>query len=111
MPDSPSIPPESFQTARLLLRKPRPADAPLIFKAYARDAEVVRYLTFLPHRDVKETEEAVQRFIEGWESARAFHWLIFRHDTEELIGAISARREQGSSSATVSRANFGDRAT
>jgi [ribosomal protein S5]-alanine N-acetyltransferase len=95
MPDSPSIPPESFETARLLLRKPRPADAALIFQAYARDVEVVRYLTFLPHRDVKETEEAVQRFLDGWNSARTFHWLIFRRDNDHLVGAISARREQG----------------
>jgi len=52
MPEIRVIPPESFATARLILRKPRVEDAPLIFAAYAQDPEVVRYLTFLPHRSV-----------------------------------------------------------
>jgi len=95
MPESLRTAPESFQTSRLLLRKPCPADAPLIFDAYARDLEVVRYLTFLPHRHVRESEEAVQRFLDNWETGKAFHWLLFRRDAEQLIGAISARRDQG----------------
>jgi ribosomal-protein-alanine N-acetyltransferase len=95
MPESPQTAPESFQTLRLLLRKPREADAPLIFAGYARDPEVVRYLMFRPHRELRESEEAVQRFIDNWEGGRAFNWLIFQRDSRQLIGAISARREQG----------------
>ena len=95
MPESPLIPPESITTARLLLRKPRNEDAPRIFEAYASDPEVVRYLTFLPHREMRESEEAVKRFIENWEAEKAFHWLIFQRESGQLVGAISARREQG----------------
>jgi ribosomal-protein-alanine N-acetyltransferase len=95
MPESPRTAPESFQTPRLLLRKPRPADAPLIFAAYACDPEVVRYLTFLPHRELRESEEAVQRFIDNWETGKAFHWLMFSRNSGQLVGAISARRDQG----------------
>ena len=93
MPDV--IPPESFQSARLLIRKPRPADAPLIFDAYASDPEVVRYLTFRPHQALRESEEAVQRFLDNWETGKAFHWLMFHRESGQLMGAISARREQG----------------
>jgi ribosomal-protein-alanine N-acetyltransferase len=95
MPESPRAAPESFQTSRLLLRRPRLGDAPLIFEDYARDPEVVRYLTFLPHRELRESEEAVQRFIDNWETGKASHWLMFHGDSGELIGAISARRDQG----------------
>ena len=95
MPEPLRTAPESFQTSRLLLRKPRPGDAPLIFEAYACDAEVVRYLTFLPHRELQESEEAVQRFIDNWETGKAWHWLMFHRNSGELIGAISARRDQG----------------
>jgi ribosomal-protein-alanine N-acetyltransferase len=95
MPDSDFIPPESFTTARLLLRKPRLGDAPLIFASYAQDPEVVRYLTFLPHRDVQETDEAVSRFLENWRSGKSYCWLIFQRDSDGLIGAISARHDQG----------------
>jgi len=95
MPESRINPPESFATKRLVLRKPCVEDVPLIFAAYAQDPEVVRYLTFLPHRSLKETHEAVARFLEGWGSGKSYCWLIFRRDREELIGAISARADQG----------------
>src|SRR5436190_12340056 len=95
MPERQVMPPEEFATERLFLRKPRAEDAPLIFAAYAQDPEVTRYLTFRPHREVKESEEAVQRFIDNWKTGKGFHWLIFRRDSDQLIGAISARRDQG----------------
>ena len=95
MPEAPVSPPESFATARLLLRKPQPGDAPLIFEAYAQDPEVTRYLTFRPHRDLRDTREAVGRFLQNWRTGKSFCWLIFRRDGDELIGAISAREDQG----------------
>jgi ribosomal-protein-alanine N-acetyltransferase len=88
-------PPESFSTERLLIRKPRPEDAPLIFAAYGQDPEVTRYLAFRPHRDLKDAEEAVGRFLEGWRSGKSYCWLIFRRDGDELVGAIAARQDQG----------------
>jgi ribosomal-protein-alanine N-acetyltransferase len=88
-------PPESLTTTRLFLRKPRPEDAPLIFTAYAQDSEVTRYLTFRPHRDVKEAHAAIERFIEAWRSGKSYCWLMFRRDSNELVGAISARQDQG----------------
>ena len=95
MPEARVIPPESFATARLILRKPRAEDAPLIFAAYAQDPDVTRYLTFRPHRDLNDTHEAIGRFLENWHTGKSYSWLIFRRDPEELIGAIAAREDQG----------------
>jgi ribosomal-protein-alanine N-acetyltransferase len=95
MPEAQIIPPESFGTPRLLLRKPRAEDAPLMFASYAQDPEVTRYLTFRPHRVVKDAEDAIARSLENWDSGKSHTWLIFRRDSEELIGAISARHDQG----------------
>jgi RimJ/RimL family protein N-acetyltransferase len=95
MPDPRPLPPESFLTARLHLRKPRPEDAPLIFAAYAQDPEVTRYLTFRPHREVREAEEAVERFLKSWRTGKSYCWLIFSRGDEELLGAIGARNDQG----------------
>ena len=67
---------DSLQTSRLVLRKPRLADAPLIFETYGQDAEVTRYLMWPPHNDVKDAQAAVQRFLKGWESGTQFCWLI-----------------------------------
>ena len=87
--------PESLATKRLLLRKPRAEDAPLIFAAYAQDPDVTRYLTFRPHGHVNEALDAVNRFLESWRSGESYCWLLFRCDGEELVGAISAREDQG----------------
>jgi len=95
MPESKVRPPESFTTKRLLLRKPRVEDAPLIFAAYAQDPEVTRYLTFRPHRELKDAHAAVDRFLESWHSGKSYCWLIFERENDELVGAISAREDQG----------------
>lgn len=86
-------PPETFQTERLRLRKPAIADAALIFRTYAQDAEVTRYLTWLPNRSVEETREFVRSCLVGWEERKSFHWVIFSKAPEELFGMISARVE------------------
>lgn len=88
-------PPESLATRRLVLRKPRIEDAPLIFEAYAQDPEVTRYLAFRPHRDLNDAREAVGRFLESWQSGKSYVWLIFRREDEALVGAIAAREDQG----------------
>jgi RimJ/RimL family protein N-acetyltransferase len=87
-------PPDSLQTARLLLRKSRLDDAPLIFRTYGQDAEVTRYLMWLPHNDVQDAQAAVQRFLSGWIPGTQFCWLIFTRDTGELVGSIAARKDE-----------------
>ena len=95
MPELRLTVPEEITTARLLLRKPRPEDAALIFAGYAQDPEVTRYLAFRPHRDVSDARDAVDRFLEGWRTGKTFCWLIFRREDNELVGAIAARQDQG----------------
>jgi RimJ/RimL family protein N-acetyltransferase len=95
MPEARVIPPETLTTARLILRKPRVQDAPLIFAAYAQDPDVTRYLTFRPHRDLNDTHEAIGRFLEQWHTGKSYCWLIFRKDRQDLMGAIAAGEDQG----------------
>ena len=86
--------PSDLQTARLLLRKPRPDDASQIFEKYGQDVEVTRYLMWPPHRDLRDAEAAVQRFLDGWEHGTHFTWLIFDRETGELAGSIAARTDE-----------------
>ncbi len=87
-------PPDSLETARLILRKPCLEDAPLIFNAYGRDAEVTRYLMWRPHQSVEDAQEAVQRFLAGWNSGTRFCWMMIARDTNELVGSIAARNDE-----------------
>ena len=68
--------PDEIRTARMLLRKPRAADAPLMFSAYAQDLAVTRYLTWRPHADIAETRAVIDRFLAAWEKQEEFCWLL-----------------------------------
>jgi ribosomal-protein-alanine N-acetyltransferase len=87
--------PDEIRTARTLFRKPRVADAPLMFSAYAQDPAVTRYLTWRPHADIAETRAVIDRFLAAWERQEEFCWLIFTSDAGEMIGSIGARTEDG----------------
>lgn len=85
--------PDEIHTARLLLRKPRATDAPLMFNAYAQDPAVTRYLMWRPHANVEETRAVIDRFLAAWERQEGFCWFLFGNDTGEMIGSIAARPE------------------
>lgn len=84
-------PPETFETERLLLRPPRPSDAPAIFEGYARDAEVVRYLVWRPHEDLLETERFLERCALGRDAGEEFPWAVTLKAGGELIGMMGLR--------------------
>lgn len=86
-------PPTHIETARLILRKPVAADTARIYEAYARDAEVTRYLTWRPHRTLADGEEPAAQRLAAWETGRYFSWVITLKEGGELIGMISARPE------------------
>ncbi|HEY0099937.1 MAG TPA: GNAT family N-acetyltransferase [Pyrinomonadaceae bacterium] len=84
-------PPTHIETARLILRKPVLTDTPLIYEAYARDAEVTRYLTWRPHRTLADGDEPAAQRLAAWEAGRYFSWVIILRSGGELAGMISAR--------------------
>ena len=83
-------PPESFETARLLLRLPSMDDAEPVY-SYARDPEVSKYLFWRPHENVEITREFLRRCIRCWEDQSAFPWVITRKADRSLLGMIELR--------------------
>lgn len=83
--------PDEIRTARLLLRKPRATDAPLMFTAYAQDPAVTRYLTWRPHANIAESRSVIDRFLTAWAKQEGFCWFLFTNDTGQMIGSIAAR--------------------
>lgn len=88
--------PLEIETTRLWLRKPRQEYAEAIFRNYAQDIEVTRFLTWRPHQNLDDTHAAIDFLLAGWQSGREFSWNIFSKDDNELIGAISARNDETS---------------
>jgi len=90
----PMQPPLQILTPRLLLRKPEAEDAPAIFRSYAGDPEVTRFLTWLPHVRVDETRAWLLKALAGWETMTTLVWMITTRSEGEIIGAIELRMEQ-----------------
>jgi ribosomal-protein-alanine N-acetyltransferase len=86
-------PPESIETQRLRLRKPILEDAEAIFRQYARDPEVTKYLTWYPNQSVEQTREFVHSCMDGWDTEKSFQWAIIHKQGNQLIGMIGFRAD------------------
>ncbi len=84
-------PPKILKTDRLRLRKVKLSDAEAIFRQYAQDPEVTKYVSWRAHRDLEETREYVRMCLLAWDVGKAFHWVIERREDKEVIGMIIAR--------------------
>ncbi len=80
-----------FETERLILRKPDLNDAKDIFKNYAQDSDVVKYLTWTPHEKISTIQEFLKMAIASWDTGKAFPFVIHLKEAEEIIGMLDFR--------------------
>ena len=86
-------PPEVIRTQRLLLRPPRQSDAEAIFRAYACDTEVARFVRWRPHTSVEETEQYVAGCVAAWDGGSRFPWVIELAEGVGPLGMVELRVE------------------
>jgi RimJ/RimL family protein N-acetyltransferase len=86
-------PPKILETERLRLRKPKLSDAQVIFREYASDPEVTRFVSWRAHENAAATREFLRVCLVAWDVGRAFQWVIERKEDRQLIGMIAARVE------------------
>ena len=83
--------PETFRTARLVLRPIVADDAAVIFDAYAQDAAVTRYLTWRPHSSRGDTDAYIARCLAApAEMVRTY--VITGGADGDVRGAFDVRR-------------------
>ena len=83
--------PNTVETRRLHLRRPVSGDADLIFRAYAQDTQVTRYLVWVPHASVETTKNFISDCENRWINLAAFPYVITRKEDGELLGMIDIR--------------------
>lgn len=88
-------PPKSLKTDRLSLRKAKLADAEAIFRQYATDPEVTKYVSWRAHRNLEETRDYMRMCSLAWDVGRAFHWVIERAGDKQVMGMMIARADAG----------------
>ncbi|MGH7872555.1 MAG: GNAT family N-acetyltransferase [Candidatus Binatia bacterium] len=84
-------PPKSLTTDRLRLRKAKLADAEAIFRHYATDPEVTRYVSWRAHQNLEETRAYMRMCSLAWDVGKAFHWVIECAADQQVMGMMIAR--------------------
>jgi RimJ/RimL family protein N-acetyltransferase len=85
-----AAPPETIATAHLVLRRPRPADAPNIY-AYGSDPEVTRWMDWPTHTAESDAAAYVEEAGRRWASGEEFAWVITLPPDDRAIGGVGAR--------------------
>ncbi len=78
-----------LESARLLLRPFVLGDADAMFRNWASDAEVTRFLTWSPHADRAATQALLETWTAQYADPAFYQWAIVPKSLGEPIGAIS----------------------
>ena len=66
-------------------------DAESIFRAYAQDPLVCRFLVWRPHESVAVTQQFIASCIEDWEAGKRYPYVIAEKSSTAAIGMIDVR--------------------
>lgn len=78
-----------LETARLILRPFESSDIEFMFKNWACDSKVTKFLSWEAHREVETTESVVMNWISSYEALNVYNWAIELKSASEVIGNIS----------------------
>ncbi len=79
---------QTIETKRLTLRRFALSDGPLMFKNWASDEVITRYMRWEPHDSVETTIAILTDWMNGYDSDKTYHWAICLKDGEP-IGSIA----------------------
>ena len=85
---------KKLTTKRLTLRKFFIKDALCMFNNWASDSLTTKYLTWLPHESVSQTENIIRGWKGQYKNPCFYQWAIVLKDLGEPIGSISVVREK-----------------
>lgn len=77
-----------IETKRLFHRKLRKDDAESIFRNWASDSEVAKYVTWNVHKDINETKAILDMWLAEYDNDNCYRYGIENKADGELIGMI-----------------------
>lgn len=80
---------QPLETSRLLLRRPTVEDAESMYKNWASDPAVTKFLTWKPHDNSALTRALLAMWSEECEKSDCYQWLIVPKGLAEPIGSIA----------------------
>jgi ribosomal-protein-alanine N-acetyltransferase len=84
---------QTIETSRLLLRKAVREDAEPMFRNWASDPEVTKYLTWPTYEKVETAHQILKLWTEEYQNPDYYQWMIVLKEFGEPIGSISVVRQ------------------
>ena len=79
---------QTIETSRLILRRAVREDAEPMFRNWASDPEVTKFLTWPPHENVEVTQNLLERWTTEYEKDDYYHWMIVLKEIGQPIGSL-----------------------
>ena len=84
---------QTIETSRLILRRAVREDAEAMFRNWASDPEVTKFLTWPAHSNIAVSEMVIGSWLQEYEKENYYQWMIVLKDIGEPIGSISVVRQ------------------
>ena len=81
-----------LETERLILRSFVMEDAEVMYRNWASDDEVTKFLTWPTHTDIEVSKAVLSTWIADYEKPDFYQWAIELKEIGEVIGSISVVR-------------------
>ena len=75
----------NIETERLLLRRYVKEDALPMYKTWATDSDVTRFLSWLPHENVEVTKNILNDWIVKYKSPDYYNWVVMLKENKKII--------------------------
>ena len=84
---------QTIETSRLILRRTVREDAEPMYRNWASDPEVTKYLTWPAHNSVAVSEMVIGSWLQEYEKESYYQWMVVLKELGEPIGSISVVRQ------------------
>ena len=84
---------QTIETSRLILRRAVRDDAEPMFRNWASDSEVTKYLTWPTYEKVETAHQILDLWASEYEKPNYYQWMIVLKELGEPIGSISVVRQ------------------
>lgn len=85
---------QTIETSRLILRRAVREDAEAMFRNWASDPEVTKFLTWPTYEKVENAYPILDLWISEYERPNFYQWMIVLKELSEPIGSISVVRQR-----------------
>ena len=79
----------TLETPRLILRRAEISDAEPMFRNWASDREVTKFLTWPAYEQVQTAHERLDCWIKNYDDPEFYQWMIVPKELGQPIGSIS----------------------